>query len=393
LTKKAFEAKENGMVSGKLDLHRWIVNLKRIEERVDRLSLLSQLGQILNSTLEHKEVQRRAIEAATRLMKAEVGSLLLVEEENHLLRFEVALGDNEKTLKTISLQMGEGIAGWVAQHGEPLIVNRPEKDRRFFREADGRTTFKTRNLIAVPIKVREKVVGVLEAVNKQGNEKFNGDDLTLFSSLANQVAIALDNARLYQELEETFFQTAESLAEAIEKRDPYTGGHTQRVTLYSQGIAKQLHLQDPEIKWLKIASVLHDIGKIGIEDQILRKPGGLNPEEFEMIKRHSNMGAEIIEHVRQLREIATAVKCHHEQMDGLGYPSGMKGEEIPILAKIVAVADAYDAMTTDRPYRKAIEKEAAIEELKRCSGTQLDRDVVEAFVRAYGEGEIEKVAG
>jgi HD-GYP domain-containing protein (c-di-GMP phosphodiesterase class II) len=112
-----------------------------------------------------------------------------------------------------------------------------------------------------------------------------------------------------------------------------------------------------------------------------------------MIKRHSNMGAEIIEHVRQLREIATAVKCHHEQMDGLGYPSGMKGEEIPILAKIVAVADAYDAMTTDRPYRKAIEKEAAIEELKRCSGTQLDRDVVEAFVRAYGEGEIEKVAG
>ncbi len=378
------------MGSGKVDLHRWIVNLKRIEERVDRLSLLSQLGQILNSTLEHKEVQRRAIEAATRLMKAEVGSLLLVEEENHLLRFEVALGDNEKTLKTISLQMGEGIAGWVAQHGEALIVNRPEKDRRFFREADGRTTFKTRNLIAVPIKVREKVVGVLEAVNKQGDEKFNRDDLSLFSSLANQVAIALDNARLYQELEETFFQTAESLAEAIEKRDPYTGGHTQRVTLYSQGIARQLHLQDPEKKWLKIAAVLHDIGKIGIEDQILRKPGELNPEEFEIIKRHSHMGAEIIEHVRQLREIATAVKCHHEQMDGLGYPTGMKGDEIPILAKIVAVADAYDAMTTDRPYRKAIEKEAAIEELKRCSGTQLDRDVVEAFIRAYGEGEIEK---
>jgi HD-GYP domain-containing protein (c-di-GMP phosphodiesterase class II) len=359
-----------------------------MEERVERLSLLSQLGQILNSTLEHYEVRRRAIEAATRLMKAEVGSLLLIEEENHLLRFEVALGDKEKTLKAIALNMGEGIAGWVAQHGEPLIVNDPQKDPRFFKEMDGRTDFRTQNLIAVPVKVKEKVVGVLEAINKQDGEEFTQDDLSLFASLANQVAIALDNARLYQELEEMFFQTAESLAEAIEKRDPYTGGHTQRVTQYSQAIVGRLHLTPSEMKGLKIASVLHDIGKIGIEDRILKKSEKLNPEEFEVIKRHPNMGAEIIEHVRQLRGIAAAVKFHHEQMNGLGYPDGKKGEEIPILAKIVAVADAYDAMTTDRPYRRAISKEAAIEELKRCSGTQLDGEVVEAFVKAYEKGEI-----
>jgi len=372
----------------KIDLNEWMSKLKRIEERVERLALLSQLSQILNSTLDHQEVRRRAMEAATRLMKAEVGSLLLVDEERRQLYFEVALGDREEDIKKITLNLGEGIAGWVAENGKPLIVNDPEKERRFFKGVDERTDFKTRNLICVPVKVKEKVIGVLEAINKQKEEDFDHEDLSLFTSLADQVAIALDNSRLYQELEEMFFQTAESLADAIEKRDPYTGGHTQRVTLYTSAIAKYLQLNLMERKWLKIASVLHDIGKIGIEDQILRKPNRLSSEEFNMIKRHSDMGAEIIEHIRQLREIVPGVKYHHEMMNGKGYPDGLRGESIPLLAKIVAVADTYDAMTTDRPYRKALEKEAAIEELKKCSGTQFDSEVVEAFIQAYQKGEI-----
>ncbi|MEW6377169.1 MAG: HD domain-containing phosphohydrolase [Thermodesulfobacteriota bacterium] len=372
----------------KIDLDQWMSKLNRIEERVSRLAQLSQLSQILNSTLNRQEVRRRAVEAATQLMKAEVSSLLLINEEKQQLYFEVALGDREEDIKTISLSIGEGIAGWVAQNGKPLIVNAPEKDPRFFKGVDERTEFKTRNLICVPVKVKEKVIGVLEAINKQGGKEFDQEDLTLLTSLADQVAIALDNSRLYQELEEMFFQTAESLADAIEKRDPYTGGHTQRVTLYSLAIAKYLRLKPLERKWLKIASVLHDIGKIGIEDQILRKPERLNPQEFDMIKRHSDIGAEIIKHVRQLREIIPGVKYHHEQINGRGYPDGLIGENIPILAKIVAVADTYDAMTTDRPYRKAMERENAIEELKKCSGTQFDRKVVEAFLQAYQKGEI-----
>lgn len=376
------------MLIKKIDLDRWLDKLKRIEDKAERLALLSHLSQILNSTLDHKEIRRRAMEAATRLMKAEVGSLLLVNEEKRQLYFEVALGDREEDIKTIPLNFGEGIAGWVAQHGKPLIVNSPEKDPRFFKGVDERTEFKTRNIICVPVKVKEKIIGVLEAINKQKKGRFNKEDLSLLTSLADQVAIALDNSRLYQELEEMFFQTAESLADAIEKRDPYTGGHTQRVTLYSQAIAKFLQLKPLERKWLKIASVLHDIGKIGIEDHILKKPERLSPEEFNMIKRHSDMGAEIIEHIRQLRESIPGVKYHHEHVNGKGYPDGLRGEEIPILAKIVAVADTYDAMTTDRPYRKATEKEVAIEELRRCSGTQLDKEVVEAFIQAYQRGEI-----
>jgi HD-GYP domain-containing protein (c-di-GMP phosphodiesterase class II) len=376
------------MPAKKIDIDRWLDKLKRIGEKAKRLALLSQLSQILNSTLDPKEIRRRAMEAATRLMKAEVGSLLLVHEEKRYLYFEVALGEREEDIKTISLNFGEGIAGWVAQHGKPLIVNSPEKDRRFFKGVDKRLEFKTRNIICVPVKVKEKTIGVLEAINKKGKGRFNKEDLSLLTSLADQVAIALDNSRLYQELEDMFFQTAESLADAIEKRDSHTGGHTQRVTFYSQAIAKYLRLTPLERKWLKITSVLHDIGKIGIGDDILKKPKPLSPEEFHIIKRHSNMGVEIIEHIRQLREIIPGVKYHHEQVDGKGYPDGLRGKDIPILAKIVAVADTYDAMTTDRPYRKAKDKKMAIDELKRCSGTQLDKKVVDAFIRAYRNGEI-----
>ena len=375
-------------IAKKIDIDQWLIKLKRIDEKGRRLALLSHLSQILNSTLDHKEIRRRAMEAATQLMRAEVGSLLLVNEEKHQLYFEVALGDREEEIKTISLNFGEGIAGWVAQRGKPLVVNSPGKDRRFFKGVDERTEFKTRNIICVPMKVKKKIIGVLEAINKKGKGQFDKEDLSLLTSLADQVAIALDNSRLYQELEEMFFQTAESLADAIEKRDPYTGGHTQRVTLYSQAIAKYLQLKPLEKKWLKIASLLHDIGKIGVEDDILKKRERLSPEEFNIIKRHSDMGAEILEHVRQLREIVPGVRYHHEHVNGKGYPDGLRGKEIPILAKIVAVADTYDAMTTDRPYRKAMEKEAAVEELKICSGTQLDKEVVEAFLQAYQKGEI-----
>ena len=376
------------MQTKKIDFERWTRKLKQIEEKVERLALLSQLGQILNSTLDHKEIRRRAMQAATQLMKAEAGSLLLVDEGKRQLHFEVALSDREEDIKMIPLNFGEGIAGCVAQSGNSLIVNSPKKDHRFFKGVDERTDFKTRNIICVPVKVKEKIIGVLEAINKQERGGFNKEDLSLFISLADQVAIALDNSRLYQELEEMFFQTTDSLADAIEKRDPYTGGHTRRVTQYSLAISKYLQLKPLEKKWLKITSVLHDVGKVGIEDQILKKPEQLTPEEFEMIKRHCNIGVEIIEHVRQLRESIPGVKYHHEQLDGKGYPSGLKGDEIPVLAKIVAVADTFDAMTTNRPYRKAMEKEAAIKELERCSGRQFDEKVVEAFIQAYQKGEI-----
>jgi len=247
-----------------IDLEKWTSKLKRIEDKVERLALLSRLSQILNSSLEQQEVRKRAMEAATHLMKAQVGSLLLIDEKREKLYFEVALGDKGEAVKTTTLNIGEGIAGWVAQKGKSLIVNQPERDARFYKAMDGKTNFKTRNLICVPVKVKKKVIGVLEAINKWDEADFDDEDLSLFTSLADQVAIALDNSRLYQEQEEMFFQTAESLADAIEKRDPYTGGHTQRVTLYSLAIARYLPMSPIEKKWLKIAQSSMILERLGL---------------------------------------------------------------------------------------------------------------------------------
>jgi putative nucleotidyltransferase with HDIG domain len=356
--------------------------------RLRKLSLLIQLGRILNSTLDRQEVRKRALQAATQLMKAQAGSLLLLEGDSQRLHFDVALGEHEEVLKSMCLEVGEGIAGWVARSGKGVIVNSPDKDARFSARADGENGFRTRNVICVPLKVRNKTIGVLEALNKNGNKGFNRGDLSMFSSLADLVAIALDNARLYQELEEMFLETADSLSEAIEKRDPYTGGHTKRVTAYSLAVARRLHLGCDELKNVRIASVLHDIGKIGIEDKILRKREPLNAEELTIIKGHAMIGAEIMHPVRQLRGMIPGVKYHHEQVDGSGYPEGLTGDETPLVARIVAVADAYDAMTTDRPYRRALDKDRAVDELRKCSGTQLDGRVVDAFIEAYRNGEI-----
>ena len=360
--------------------------LERSNQWEKQLMTLTVLSQILNSTLEHRTVRRRAMQAATELMKAEVGSLLLIDEETNRLYFEVALGDKEETVKAFHLEMGEGIAGWVAKFGEPLIVHDAQSDPRFFGEVDKKSKFTTKNVICVPVKVKEKTIGVLEAINKLGGETFSEEDLTIFQSLADQVAVALDNARLLAEIEGLFFQTAESLADAIEKRDPYTGGHTKRVTTYSLVMGEQLKLEPNEMRWLKLAAILHDIGKIGVEDSILRKEDKLSEEEYDQMKRHTLMGAEIIGHIKQLHGIIPGLKYHHEKIDGKGYPEGLADGSIPLIAKIVAVADTFDAMTSDRPYRKALTRGAAFDELLRCVGTQFDRKLVDSFIKACEAG-------
>ena len=358
------------------------------EKKVGQLSTLMALSTILNSTLEQKEVRKRAIEAATRLTESEVGSLLLVDEEKNELFFEVALGEKGEKVKEIRLRMGEGIAGWVAKTGEPVIIDDVQNDPRFFKDADKKSSFVTRNMMCVPVKSEGRVIGVLQAINKLKGGKFTKDDLEGFISLADQVAIAIEKSRLYQELRDTFFCAAEALADAIEKRDPYTGGHTKRVLQYSVAIGKYLDLKESELERLRLAAVLHDIGKIGIEDSILRKKGKLSPDEYEMVKKHPVWGAEIMGHIKQLKDIIPGMRYHHERMDGNGYPDHLHDNEIPIIAKIISVADTFDAITTERPYQESLSVNVAFKELRGSAGTQFDSRVVEAFLKAYEAGDI-----
>jgi HD-GYP domain-containing protein (c-di-GMP phosphodiesterase class II) len=321
-------------------------------------------------------------------MNCEVGSLLLLNEEKKELFFEVALGDKGEAAKEIRLKIGEGIAGWVAEHRTPLMVADVTKDSRHSMKVDDKSGYKTKNIICVPVMVKQKVIGVLQAINKLNNEHFSNEDLELFKLLSNQVAIAIENAILYEKIHTAFLEVSEALAESIEKRDPYTGGHTKRVLAYSMAIAKHIKLHDDEVEKLKIAAILHDIGKIGIEDKILRKKEKLTDEEYQEMKKHPIFGVEILGNIKQLKDIIPGMHYHHERTDGKGYPNGLKGNNIPLIARIISVADTYDAMTTNRPYHDGFSNSKAIAELKRCTGSQFDKDVVDAFIKAFENNEI-----
>lgn len=185
---------------------------------------------------------------------------------------------------------------------------------------------------------------------------------------------------ILKDLRELFYKTIKLIAAALDAKDPYTHGHSMRVTMYSMILAKKLNLDDTMLEEIETAGLLHDIGKIGIPQRILCKPGKLTDEEFEVMKSHPEQGEKMLKDIKKLTLISNWLRTHHEKWDGTGYPNGMKGEEIPLSGRIIALADTYDAMTSDRPYRKALSHEVAIEEIKRCAGTQFDPVLAQLFV-------------
>ena len=247
--------------------------------------------------------------------------------------------------------------------------------------------------LCVPSFFRDNLLGILLLGKKEDSSQFKKDELGFFAALASDVAMALRNAQLFKELQDEldkrrslFMHTTIALAAAVDAKDHYTHGHISRVTSYSMVIALKLKeksgLDDKFMENLEIASLLHDIGKIGTPERVLNKTDTLTVGERNIIEKHPVDGVTILQAIRELEEALPGVKHHHERYDGSGYPDGLKGKEIPLIAAIIAVADSYDAMTTDRPYRKALSREAANSELLRCSGTQLDPDVVKAAVEA-----------
>lgn len=263
-------------------------------------------------------------------------------------------------------------------------------------------------VLCVPCYFKRDLLGILILGEKINGENFSREEMGFFVTLANDAAMAIANAQLIENLQQRveeikelyvrehriFIHTAIALAAAIDARDPYTHGHTERVTNYCLAIAKELE-GVPEVsgyknfrETLQIAALLHDVGKIGIPDYILSKNGRLSPEEYEEIKKHSIIGATILHPIKELSDVAREVRHHQECFDGSGYPDGLAGNDIPLIARIIAVADAFDAMTTTRPYRKKKTVEETLQELKSKSGTQFDPIIVSAFLLAYKKGNI-----
>jgi HD-GYP domain-containing protein (c-di-GMP phosphodiesterase class II) len=231
------------------------------------------------------------------------------------------------------------------------------------------------------------VFGIISLINKEKEEFFNRDDYNLLDTLANQMVVTINNARVYERMQRDYFNTIRALSQALEAKDEYTRGHTDRVTQYSLKIGEALEISPEEMKQLEYAAVLHDIGKMGIEEQILGKPGKLTEEEYDIVKEHPGTGEKIVASLEFLGIAKSAIRHHHERYDGKGYPDGLKGEDIPLGARIIAVADTFDAMTSNRPYRPAFPVKEATEELKKVKGTQLDPEVAEAFLTILGSEE------
>jgi len=358
-----------------------------IEDRkkIERLEHLMEVTKFVNSTLNLETLLDRMLEIFTDVLNAEAGSILLLDEEKDELFFAAATGEKKDSIKNIRVPIGEGVVGWVAREDKPVLIADAQNDPRFFKQADQKTKFKTKTIVAVPLKTKEKLIGVVEILNKKDG-LFNEEDLNLLEALSNQAAVAIENAKLYENLKTLFLNTVKSLAAAIETKDIYTRGHSERVTQYSLIIARKLGIESSEIEKLRLAALLHDIGKIGIDESILRKPAKLSPSEFEEIKKHPIYAANILESIPQLHEIIPVIKHHHERFDGNGYPDGLKGEKIPYSARIIAIADTFDAMSSDRPYRKALPVQVCLQEILNCSGTQFDPNialVAEKALRDY----------
>jgi putative nucleotidyltransferase with HDIG domain len=243
-------------------------------------------------------------------------------------------------------------------------------------------------VIAMPLRIRGMIFGMLILATRNGNTDFTEKDLYFLNVLGEKASSSIENLALYENIHQNLFATLYAFVEAIEARDVYTKQHSARVTGYSVIMARAIGCSEEQMQVLNVAGYLHDIGKIGIPDQILLKPGKLTDEEYQVIKRHPIIGSSIIGHFSMWLEEQKIIRCHHERWDGKGYPDGLTQQEIPFLSRIVALSDVFDALTSDRSYRRKLSEAAAIEIIDQNSGSQFDPDVVTIFMDLIRQGEI-----
>jgi len=263
----------------------------------------------------------------------------------------------------------------VERLGTGPIIEHGARAREMFSAHPAR---QVSSLIIVPLKMRDRLLGFVSTVSLTASRRFDEGQRKLLSIIASRAAAAIENARLYEDLQATFQQTIQSLARTIDKMDRYTSGHSERVARYAVNLAKWLGLDEAQIEIVRHSALMHDIGKIGCVMN-LNKAGKLTQSEYEVFKRHPAYGREILDPIKFLGPVIPGVHLHHERWDGRGYPLGLAGKDIPLIARIISVADTYDAMTSDRAYRRALPHEVTVSEIERCSGTQFDPDIAGTF--------------
>jgi putative nucleotidyltransferase with HDIG domain len=372
----------------------------QIAEERDGLITLAEIGESLTSALDSNAILEKVLDSIIRLAKAERCFLMLLTSDGST---HVQIGRNWKheTLSPEEQAISKTIVNEVIENQQAVLTTNAEKDPRFDAQ-ESVMNYKLRSVMCVPMIYQKSLLGVIYADHRLRTEQFSLAKIDLLSKFANQAAIALRNATLYEnlqqthmklkiahnELEEAYDTTLEGWAKALELRDQATEEHTKRVFTLVVQLAERMGIPAEELVQIRRGSILHDIGKMGIPDEVLSKPGALTDEEVEIMRQHPLLAVKMLSRIKFLSGALEIPMFHHERWDGDGYPHGLKGEEIPLSARVFAVIDVWDAMTSERPYRKALSQKEAIEHIQEGAGTHFDPKVVKTFVEMVKENDL-----
>ncbi|MBI2424762.1 MAG: HD domain-containing protein [Candidatus Hydrogenedentes bacterium] len=351
-----------------------------------RLKAVYLANQIIASETNLGKLFERVIEQVFTLVPAHNGVILLKDQKTGELSTEYVRSGKDNA----EVKISSTIVNRAFLQGEAVITFDASDDSRF----EAGASIISQNIssaMCVPLQHQQETLGVMYVDTRGTTNAFVSSDLELVVALAGPAAIAIKNAQYVLKIQQAYEDTLIVLANAIELRDHYTVGHTWRVTNFSLEIAKELGWGAEKLNEVRMGGVLHDVGKIAVDDSILRKPARLTEEEFDKMKVHPERGAQLLQDVDFLKPLIPYCLYHHERFDGRGYPTGLGGEEIPIEGRVVAVADAFDAMTSNRPYRKGLDPEIAISEIEKGKSTQFDPFCAEALIKCYREGKIDRI--
>jgi response regulator RpfG family c-di-GMP phosphodiesterase len=351
---------------------------------------LYRISEAMGSTIRLDFLLNLILETAIKELEADMAWVLLLDEKNNKLIPKASMGIPPRMYESGFLSGNDPISKWVIKNAKPQIFDK-DKIPPLAGFLPYEFKRKIRSGISHPLMAKGKVIGILTLIRTEGHlSPFNIGQNHALSIIASKAASAIENSKLYEELKESYMETLTALANAVEARDTYTRGHTERVWYMAELIARKMGWEEDKLWEVKMGGVLHDIGKIGVPDAILNKPEALTQEEFEVMKQHPACGAKILEGISFLKPAIPYVLYHHERYDGKGYPARLRGEQIPIQGRLMAVVDTFDAITSDRPYRKSKGFKLAIKEIKDCSGTQFDPRVAKILVEAWEHGRIDK---
>lgn len=358
-------------------------NVRELKETKRTLyEVLSKIGKAIGSIENFDALIQFILETIVEALGAKRGAIYSTDTERGILRRKAVVGI-EAELTPPEIKFGEEAVGWIAKERKPLSVPLLE-------EGEDSALFSP-PLLATPLIVHDKLWGVISLSGNKAKKNFSEEDLKILSNLAYQIAVSFENFSLNSEAERSYFETISALALAVEAKDNYSRGHSDRVAEYALKLAGYIGLSKHDLETLRDAARLHDIGKIGIADEILKKPGKLNIGEMTIMREHTKIGEGIIRPLKSFHHLIGLIRHHHEFLDGSGYPDGLKAEEISQLTRILTVSDIFEALTSDRPYRQALSIEDTEKEMyKMVESGKLDRQIVDALFKLVAENKIKR---